>query len=132
MEKTSKVGERVWQQLPQFPQCQLFKVHGNKLKPHPSGNLGQTSIKRIKHAMLYFFVGKDSLNGFFVFSIKAPVFRSVSGIVGQFFVILPDMAQDSLHAVLGTGTQMPGGTFRTNLWIAFVLPVPITVGGTIG
>ena len=82
--------------------------------------------------MLYFFVGKDSLKGFFVFSMKAPVFRGVSGIVGQFFVIFPDMAQDSLHAVLGTGTQMPSGTFRTNLWIAFVLPVPITVGGTIG
>ena len=35
-----------------FPSGQLFEVHGNKLKPHPFGDLGQTSVKRITHEQL--------------------------------------------------------------------------------
>ena len=76
---------------PGFPLCQLFEVHGSKLKPHPVGNLGQTSIMRITHPMLFFGVGKNTLNGFFAPCVKIPVFRSVSGIVGQLLIVFPDV-----------------------------------------
>ncbi len=28
-----------------LPSCQLFEVHGSKLKPHPIGNLGQATVR---------------------------------------------------------------------------------------
>ena len=86
-----------------FPSGQLFEVHGSKLKPHPFGDLGQTSIKRIAHTMLFFGIGKDPLNGFFTFGVKIPILGGVSGVIGQFLIILPDMAQDGFHAVFGAG-----------------------------
>ncbi len=45
--------------------------------------------------MLFFGIGKDSFNGFLAFGIKIFVFRGVSGVIGQFFVVFPNMAKDS-------------------------------------
>ena len=44
-----------------LPSGQLFEIHGSKLEPHPFGDLGQTSIKRIAHTVLFF--GIDRLRG---------------------------------------------------------------------
>ena len=60
--------------------------------------------------MLFFGIGKDPLNGFLAFGIKIFVLRGVSGVIGQFFVVFPNMAQDSFNAAFGAGAQVPGGT----------------------
>jgi len=49
--------------------------------------------------MFFLGIGKDPLNGFLAFGIKLFVFRGVSGVIGQFFVVFPNMAQDSFNAV---------------------------------
>ena len=86
-----------------FPICQLFEVHGSKFKPHPFRDLGQTSIKGIAHTVFFLGIGKDALNGFLAFCVKLLIFWGISGIVGQFLIILPDVAQDGFHAVFGAG-----------------------------
>ena len=98
-----------------FPSGQLFEIHGSKLKPHPFGDLGQTSIKRIAHPMFFLGIGKDPLNGFLAFGIKLFVFRGVSGVIGQFFVVFPNMAQDSFNAVFRVGAKLPGRTLGTSI-----------------
>ena len=78
-----------------LPLCQLFKIHGNKLKPHPFGNLGQASVKCIAYTVLSFRIRKNSFNGYFAFSIKVLIF----GVISQLLIVLPDMAQDRLYTV---------------------------------
>ena len=34
-----------------FPKSQFFEIHGSKRKPHPFGNLGQTSVLGITHGV---------------------------------------------------------------------------------
>ena len=114
-----------------FPFSQLFEIHGSKLKPHPFGDLGQTSVKRIAHTMLFLGVGKDALNRLFAFGIKLLVLGCVPGVIGQFLVILPDMAQDGFHAVFGVGAQLPCGTLGADFGVAAIFPVPVPVGGTV-
>ena len=81
--------------------------------------------------MLFLCVGKNPLNGFFALSVKRLVFRGVSGVIGQFLVILPNVAQDSLYTVRRAGAQLPGGALGTNLGIAAVFPVSVPVGGAV-
>ncbi len=50
--------------------------------------------------MFFLGIGKDPLNGFLAFGIKLFVFRGVSGVIGQFFVVFPNMAQDSFKEPL--------------------------------
>ena len=57
----------------------------------------------ITHGMLFLCVCKDPFNGFFAFGVKILVFRGVSGVIGQFLIILPDMALDSLYVVFRVG-----------------------------
>ena len=114
-----------------FPSGQLFEVHGSKLKSHPFGDLGQASVKCITHTMLFFGIGKDPLNGFLAFGIKIFVFRGVPGVIGQFLVIFPNMAQDGFHAVFGMGAQVPGGTLSTDLRVAAIFPLTVPVSGTV-
>ena len=53
--------------------------------------------------MLFFGVGKDPFNGFLSPGVKILVFRSVSGIISQLLIVLPDVPQDGLYAVFGAG-----------------------------
>ena len=89
-----------------LPTGQFFEIHGSKLKPAPYGDLGQTSIKRIAHTMLFLGAGKDALDGFFALGIKLLVFRGVSGIVSQFLIIFPNMAQDGFYTAFEMGIQL--------------------------
>lgn len=80
---------------PCFPSGQLFEVHGSKFKPHPVGNVGLTSVMGITHAMPLLGISKD------------PLMRIAPGILGCTWCRqpdLPDVPQDSLHAVFGAGT----------------------------
>ena len=70
--------------------------------------------------MLFFGVGKDPLNGFLALRVKLLVFRSIPGIVGQFFIVLPDVAQDGLYAVFGAGTKLAGGTLGADFCKEFL------------
>ena len=81
--------------------------------------------------MLFFGIGKDSFNGFLAFGIKIFVLRGVSGVIGQFFVVFPNMAQDSFNAVFRAGAQVPGGTLGTDLRIAAIFPVTVPVSGAV-
>ena len=45
-----------------FPSGQLFEIHGSKLKPHPFGELGKTSIKReLARVFWTIFFGKSKM-----------------------------------------------------------------------
>lgn len=56
----------------------------------------------------------------------------VPGVINQFFIILPDMAQDGFHVILGTSAQLLCGALGTDFWVAATFPVSVPVGGTIG
>lgn len=43
------------------PIRQLFEVHGSELKPDPVCHLGQASVCRIAHPMLFLCIGKYAL-----------------------------------------------------------------------
>ena len=75
--------------------------------------------------MLFLGIGKDSLNGFLAFGIKIFVFRGVSGVIGQFFVVFPNMAQDSFYAVFRVGAQVLRRALGTDLRMAAIFPVTV-------
>jgi hypothetical protein len=50
--------------------------------------------------MLFFRIRKDPFNGFFAFGVKVLVFRGVSGVIGQFFVVFPNMRRTVLTQFL--------------------------------
>ena len=123
--------KRIDKTLLPLPGCQLFQIHGSKLKLHPVRYLGQASVLRITHSVLFFGVCKDAFNRLFTPPVKALVLRCITGIVCQLFVILPDMPLYGFHVVFGVGAKLSGGTICANLGIAFVFPVRIWYSGQI-
>ena len=85
--------------LPQ-PFGVLFQIHGSKLKLHPVSNLSQASVSGISHPMLLFGICKDTLNRLFSGLVHPLVNRGIAGIVGQFFVVFPDVSGDCFYTVL--------------------------------
>ena len=65
--------KRIDKTLLPLPGCQLFQIHGSKLKLHPVRHLGQASVLRITHSVLFFSICKDTFNGLFPLPVKAPV-----------------------------------------------------------
>ena len=45
-----------------FPGGQLFQIHGSKLKLHPVRDLGQASVLRVTHPVLFLRIGKHTLD----------------------------------------------------------------------
>ena len=78
-------------QPPGFPPGQLFEIHSSKFEPHPVRDLSQTTVKGITHSVFFLGVSKDPLNGLFTPHVQFLVLGRVSGIIGQFFIVLPDM-----------------------------------------
>ena len=113
------------------PVSKLFQIHSSKSKLHPVRNLSQACVSGISHTVLFFGIRKDTFNGFFSCLVHPLVDRRVPGIVSQFFVILPDMPGDGLYEVLALCAKMSGGAVCTDLWIAFIFPVSIPVGGAV-
>lgn len=113
------------------PFGQLFKVHSSKFKPHPVGDLSQTTIVSISHTVFFLSVGKDPLNCFFTFRVKLHVFRSVSGIIGQLLIVLPNMTQNSFYTVFGFGTKLAGRALSTDFWVAAVFLIPVPIGSAV-
>ena len=68
---------------------QLFQIHGNIFKPDPPCDCGQASVVCITHCVFLFCIRKDTLNRLFPSLVHPLVDRSVTGIVGQFFVVFP-------------------------------------------
>ena len=120
--------KRIDKTLLPLPSCQLFQIHGNKLKLHPVRHLGQTSVLCITHSVFFFgVVRKDAFNRLFPLLVKILVLRCITGIVCQLFVILPDMPLYGFYAILGMSAKLSGGTICANLGIAFVFPVAVPV-----
>ena len=71
------------------PLGQLFQIHGNIFKPDPPCDCGQASVVCITHCVFLFCIRKDTLNRLFPSLVHPLVDRSVTGIVGQFFVVFP-------------------------------------------
>jgi hypothetical protein len=65
--------KRIDKTLLPLPGCQLFQIHGSKLKLHPVRHLGQASVLRITHSVFFFGVCKDTFNGLFTPPVKALV-----------------------------------------------------------
>ena len=101
---------------------QFFEVHGSKFKLHPVGNLSQASILRMTHGVFFLGVCKDPFNGLFSPLVQFLVLWSITGVVGQFLIILPDMPLYALYTVLGAGTQMAGGDSGYRSWGRFCIP----------
>ena len=73
------------------PKSQLFEIHGSEFKPHPFGDLGQTTVLGITHGVFFLGVGKDPFNRFLSFCVKITILRGVSGVVGKFLAVFPDV-----------------------------------------
>ena len=82
--------------------------------------------------MFFLGVGKDPLNGFLPPFVQLLILGHITGVVGQFLVVLPDVPLYRFDTVFGMGTQMAGGTVDTDVGITPVLPVSIPVRGTVG
>ena len=76
--RTEKAEKQETKMVIPFPCCQLFQVHGSKLKLHPVCHLGQASVLRITHRVFLFGVRKDPFNGLFTFPVKLLVLRCIS------------------------------------------------------
>ena len=131
--KKEENGSEKWidKTLLPLPGCQLFQIHGSKLKLHSVRHLGQASVLRITHSVFFFGVCKDTFNRLFTPPVKALVLRCITGIVCQLFVMFPDMSLYGFYAVFGVGASLSGGTICANLGIAFVFPVAVPVCGGI-
>ena len=114
-----------------MPFCELFQIHGSKSKLHPVRNLSQACVSGITHTMFLFCIRKDTLYCFFPCLIHPLVDRSISGIVCHFLVFLPDMPGNCLNTILTLCAKMPGRTVTTDLWITFIFPISVTVGGAV-
>ena len=93
-------GKTVRVSIPPYPFCILFQIHGSKFKLHPVRYLSQACVSSISQTMLLFCIRKDTFNRLFPSLVHPLVDRSVTGIVGQFFVVFSDMSGDCFHAVL--------------------------------
>ena len=111
-----------------LPNCELFQVHGSKFKPHPIRYLGQACVSCVSHAMLFLGIRKDPFNGFLAHLVVSPVPLRIAELLCHIHIRLPDVLRYCLNEVLIPGTQRPGGTVRTDLWITFILPVAVMVG----
>ena len=85
-------GETVRICIPPYPFCVLFQIHGSKFKLHPVRYLSQACVSSISQTMLLFCIRKDTLNRLFPSLVHPLVNRSVTGIVGQCFVVFPDVS----------------------------------------
>ena len=124
-EKTAKRNED--NRFLHFHVANFFQVHGSKLKLHPVRHLSQASVLRITHRVFFLGVREDPLNGFLSALVELRVHRRISGIVRQFLIVLPDMPLHRFDTVLGMRTPFSGRTGRTDIRIALVFPISITV-----
>ena len=80
--------------------------------------------------MFFLGVGKDPFNGLLAPLVQFLVPWGVAGVVGQFFIILPDMPLYCFDTVFGMGAQMAGGATGTEIFGSLlVFPVSVPVGG---
>ncbi len=93
-------GKTVRVSIPPYPFCILFQIHGSKFKLHPVRYLSQACVSSISQTMLLFCIRKDTFNCLFPSFVHPLVDRSVTGIVGQFLVVFPDVSGNCFHAVL--------------------------------
>ena len=91
-EKTVRVS------IPPYPFCILFQIHGSKFKLHPVRYLSQACVSSMSQTMLLFCICKDTFNRLFPSPVHPLVDRSVTGIVGQFFIVFPDTLGRPLSA----------------------------------
>ena len=90
--------------IPPYPFCILFQIHGSKFKLHPVRYLSQACVSSISQTMLLLCIRKDTFNRLFPSLVHPLADRSVTGIVGQFFVVFPDVSGNCFHAVLALCT----------------------------
>ena len=66
-------GKAKKENAPSTSTCQLFQIHGNKLKLHPVRYLSQASVLCITHRVFFLGIGKGPFNGLFAPLVKIPV-----------------------------------------------------------
>lgn len=114
-----------------FPSGQFFQIHGNKLKLHSVCHLGQASVLRVAHTMLFFCIRKHTLNLLFSKPVQFSVLIPVPGVLRHFHIVLPNMP---LHGFLAFRIFCAHGTSWTvlaKICPAFVFPVTVPVCGGI-
>lgn len=114
-----------------FPDGQLFQIHGSKFKLHPVCYLGQASVLRVTHPVLFLRIGKHTLNLLFSQPVQLFVHRHVPDMFCHLHIVLPDMAQHSFFALGVFGAHSSGGTSFAKIGPAFVFPVAVPVCGGI-
>ena len=81
--------------------------------------------------MFFFRISKHTLYRLFPQLVHAGIERCIPGILRQLLVVLPDMPRHGLDTAFRLCALLSAGTVGTDLWIAFVFPVAISVGCTV-
>lgn len=66
-------GKAKKENAPSTSTCQLFQIHGSKLKLHQVRYLSQASVLCITHRVFFLGIGKGPFNGLFAPLVKIPV-----------------------------------------------------------
>jgi len=90
------------------PFCQLFQTHGNIFKPHPTCDLGQTSMMRLTHRVFFFCVGKDTLDRSFAHGVD--FFPSICSpkLLYKVQILLPDVGVRSVWPFFRSAHEFKG------------------------
>ena len=122
---------RCWMAAIPFPGGQLFQIHGSKFKLHPVCHLGQASVLGVTHAVLFFRIGKYTLDLLFSQPVQFFVHRHIPDMLRHLHIVLPDMAPHRFLAPGAFGTYPSGRTAFAKISPAFVFPVALPVCGGI-
>lgn len=83
-----------------FPSCQLFQIHGCKLKPYQVCYLCKTSTRSISHCMPFFRISRHPLYFLFSHFVQFRIFGGMPNILRKFYVVRPYMLCYGFYAIL--------------------------------
>ena len=118
-------GKTVRVSIPPYPFCILFQIHGSKFKLHPVCHMGQASVLGVTHVVLFFRIGKYTLDLLFSQPVQFFVHRHIPDMLRHLHIVLPDMAHHRFLAPGAFGTYPSGRTAFAKISPAFVFPVAL-------
>ena len=113
------------------PVCRLFKIHGNKFKPHPLRNAGQASHVGIAHRVFFFGICKDTLNRFLTFFVNALTQICFADALHHIQILLPDVALNQLLSLAISTAFFSARAIHTYARCTAVGAFSISVGGSV-
>ena len=109
------------------PVCQLFQIHGSKLKPDPSCYGGQASVMRITHGVFLFCIRKDPFYRFLALCVNVFGTLCFSYLFRYVQILLPDMRRIYLLPILLCSAFCLMWAASALTRCTAVCPLPVTV-----